>query len=255
MKAQVLVLRSAGSNCDEELVHAFGLAGADVDLIHINRIIESPSDLERYQILGIPGGFTYGDDVAAGLVLANELRHRLGDALRSFFSKDRLGIGVCNGFQVLVKTGLLPGNDGDERSATLTDNESGKFEGRWVWLQPASSVCPWTVGLKPPVYFPVAHAEGKFITRSAEDLAALNRADQVVFRYSLKGGGKPSYPADPNGSQDHIAGVCDPTGRILGMMPHPERHVDGTQHPNWTRDGIKPEGDGLQLFRNAVNSV
>jgi len=273
-KPKVLVLRAAGTNCDLEMVQAFELAGALPEKLHVNRLIENAKALDEYQILAIPGGFTYGDDVAAGKVLAVELRHRLGEALSRFVAADRLLIGICNGFQVLIKTGLLPGGEGSDGSlATLTNNDSGKFEDRWINLNVERTNCAFTSELAPGarLFFPIAHGEGKFVTSGEKVLARLKRGGQVVLRYvagvaqppsaglagSAQAGApvphEPAYPENPNGSEDAIAGICDPSGRILGLMPHPERHLTPYLHPSWTRRTEQPEeGDGLAIFRSAV---
>ena len=254
MKPRVIVLRAAGSNCDIETQFAFETAGASADLVHVNRLLNNEIDLADYQILAIPGGFTYGDDISAGKVLANQMKYKLADALQTFFSQEKLIIGICNGFQVLVKAGLLPVVDMKKtQTVTLTNNDSGKFEDRWVHLRVNKSPCVFTADLPEKVYFPVAHAEGKFATDTPETLQALHQNNQVVFQYTGAGNGSVEYPANPNGSVDNIAGICDPTGRVLGLMPHPERHIDGTQHPQWTRTGAKAAGDGLPLFTSAVN--
>lgn len=252
---RAMVIRTAGTNCDLETVHAFELAGAGTELAHVNRLAGESDPLGEYQILAIPGGFTYGDDVAAGKVLAVELVHVLGDKLQAFVDRGGLVIGICNGFQVLVKTGLLPGaklSGSDERQVTLTNNDSHKFEARWVTLEAAeNTVCVWAEpGEK--LELPVAHGEGKFVLRAPEVLETLRAGGQIVYRYIARDGGAPVYPEDPNGSVDHIAGICDPSGRVFGLMPHPERHVQFHQHPRWTRENRTGEGEGLALFRRAV---
>ena len=254
----VLVLRAAGTNCDREAIYAFELAGAKVRALHINRILAEPKLLRDFQILALPGGFSYGDDIAAGKILANQLLHHLAEQLREFVGASKLVIGICNGFQVLVKTGLLPGDLGKNFPAlangqvvTLTNNDSDKFEDRWVHLAACSKKC---VFLQAPkrIYLPVAHGEGKFVTSSPAVLQAIKEADQVAFRYTNPDGGEPSYPDNPNGSEDHVAGIIDSTGRILGLMPHPERHIHRTHHPQWTRLPADREPDGLAIFANAI---
>jgi phosphoribosylformylglycinamidine synthase subunit PurQ / glutaminase len=250
---KVLVLRAAGSNCDHETKYAFDFAGAQSDLVHVNRLLEGDVALSDYQILAIPGGFTYGDDISAGRVLANQMRYKLGEQLVKFHNQDKLIIGICNGFQVLVKSGLLPHIDLDaEQDVTLTFNDSGKFEDRWVNLARRESVCVFTQGDKDRVYFPVAHAEGKFVVRNKDVLQKLKDNAQIVFQYESPDGGAPAYPQNPNGSIEDIAGICDPTGRVLGMMPHPERFIDPINHPQWTRKGLQEQGDGVGIFENAV---
>ncbi len=248
---RVLILRAPGANCDAETQFAFEKAGALAERIHINRLRERPSELMRYQILVVPGGFTFGDDVAAGKILANQLAHLLGDSLRRFRDAERLILGICNGFQVLLKAGLLMPPDEDGPIATLAHNSSGKFEDRWVTLQATPGPCPFLNGID-RLYLPVAHGEGRFLCRTEWELKGLEQAGQIVLRYINPKGGPADYPLNPNGSQGDVAGLCDATGRVLGLMPHPERHILPTQHPRWTREGLSQEGDGLALFRNAV---
>ncbi len=254
MKPNVLVLRAAGSNCDQDAHFAFQYAGANAQLIHVNRLLDGDARLQDFQILVIPGGFTYGDDISAGKILANQLKYKLADQLLAFHAADKLIIGICNGFQVLVKAGLLPQMDlKAPQSVTLTNNDSGKFEDRWVYLKVNKSPCVFTKNVKSLVYYPVAHAEGKFVVRDDQVLNLLKQNRQIVFQYAAPDGGQPVYPQNPNGSMLDIAGICDATGRILGLMPHPERHIDPTNHPHWTREGLAQEGDGVAIFRNAVN--
>jgi phosphoribosylformylglycinamidine synthase len=254
---KTIVLRTAGSNCDYETVHAFQQVGSDVSLIHINQIIAGKTRLSDFQILAIPGGFTYGDDISAGKILANELKNKLTDQLEKFVTAGKLIIGICNGFQVLVKAGLLPEislNNGKQQ-VTLTNNDSGKFEDRWIYLKPISEKCVFTRGIETIVYYPVAHAEGKFIPKDDMVMQKLKANDQIVFQYANTNGDLAEYPWNPNGSIENIAGICDPSGRVFGLMPHPERHFHPTHHPRWTREGLKPEADGVVIFRNAVNYI
>ncbi len=251
---RVIILRAAGTNCDQETAFAFQEVGAKTELVHINQLARGEKELKDYQILAIPGGFTYGDDIASGKILANELRYKLEDDLERFVAKGKLIIGICNGFQVLVKAGFLP-NLGSkfQMEATLTLNNSARFEDRWVYLKRCDSNCVWTKSLsKEIIYLPVAHGEGKFIARDETILNLLDSEGLIVFRYTDKNGNFGDYPVNPNGSVGHIAGICDQTGRILGLMPHPERHIDYTQHPRWTRQKREKEGDGLAIFRNGV---
>jgi len=253
-KTRVLVLRTAGTNCDEETAYAFEKVGAAAERLHVNRLVERPGRLDRFHILAIPGGFSYGDDIASGKLLANEIRFRLEEPVRRFIRDGKLIIGICNGFQVLVKAGLLPGLRRGRVEATLTFNDSNRFEARWTYLRAEESPC---VFVRPgeDMYLPVAHAEGKF-EAEREVLREINRRRLVVLRYVGPDGSRGAgYPWNPNGSMEDIAGICDPSGRIFGLMPHPERHVEPTQHPRWTREGCRPEGDGVKVFRNAVDFV
>ena len=252
---RALVLRAPGTNCDEETAAAWTLAGAAAETRHVGRVLESPESLDDFQTLTLPGGFSYGDDLGAGRILATRLTG-LGDALRRFRDRGGLILGVCNGFQVLVKAGLLPGGP-TPGAATLTHNDSGHFESRWVRLAARPGNCPFLALSDPTeMELPVAHGEGKFLTADPSSLPALESAGQIVLRYIDESGGPTEvYPANPNGSAGAVAGLCDPTGRIFGLMPHPERHVDALHHPRWTRRGLDREGDGLRIFRNAVEAL
>jgi len=251
MKPTALVLRTAGTNCDIETEFALRRAGAETSRLHVNVLRKEPEKLLNFSILVIPGGFSYGDHLGAGQVLANELMTQLRDPLEEFVERGRPVLGICNGFQVLVKTGLLPGLNRWRQEATLTLNDSHRFEDRWTYLQ-APETASALVEDREFIYLPVAHAEGKFVLDDPDMLDEMKKNGQVVFRYTDEDGEPAQYPDNPNGSIDDIAAVCDPTGRITGMMPHPERHVLPVQHPRWTREGLREEGDGLRIFRRAV---
>jgi len=251
MAVKALILRTAGTNCDEETAFAFRLAGAETEKLHVNVLRDDPGRLHEFHVLAIPGGFSYGDDLGAGTVLGNELVTLLRPALEEFIESGKLVIGICNGFQVLVKTGLLPGLTRWKRAATLTLNQSRKFEDRWVYLKAPATRCVM-VEAGESIYLPVAHAEGNFVPADPDVLDALRDNGQIVYRYTDPHGDHGDYPWNPNGSVDDIAGVCDPTGCVLGMMPHPERHCLPIHHPRWTREGLKDKGDGLRIFERAV---
>jgi phosphoribosylformylglycinamidine synthase len=254
IKPKVCILRSAGTNCDKETAAAFKLAGTEPEFLHINSLVSRQRMLSDFHILALPGGFSYGDDIASGKIFANELRFKLADSLRQFIADGKLIIGICNGFQILVKSGLLPGTSDLKQNTSLIINDSGKFEARWVYLKPAGK-CAWTKGLKKIIYLPVAHGEGKFITEDKSVLNRLKRNKQIVFQYCDAKGKLTGYPDNPNGSLESIAGICDETGRVFGLMPHPERHVLAAQHPrNWDRLSAI-FGDGLQIFRNGVDYI
>jgi phosphoribosylformylglycinamidine synthase len=223
-------------------------------------LLETPGLIDEFQMLAIPGGFSYGDDIAAGKILANQIMHHLGEAIARFVESGKPVVGICNGFQVLVKTNLLPGPIGgmSGQTSTLTHNDSGRFTDRWVRLSPRDSNCIWTRGLKGLIELPIAHGEGKFIPASEVVRKALWDNGQIALTYALEDGSpaKGVFPDNPNGSTDDIAGVCDSTGLIFGLMPHPERYVDPLQHPAWTRQQPLPKsGYGLQIFKNAVEHV
>lgn len=249
----VLVLRAPGTNCDQEAAYAFELAGAKADFVHINALIESPAKLNEYQILCLPGGFSYGDDIAAGRILASQMQTHLEGFLNEFHAKEKLILGICNGFQILIKSGLLIPNDKAGLPATLTWNDHGRFVDCWVNLKADDNRCVFLRGIE-QLYLPIAHAEGKFVTRTESLLDQLSSNNQLALKYCRPGGlnGHVPFPHNPNGSTAHVAGVCDETGRIFGLMPHPERHIDGTQHPHWTRNGAAKKGEGLAIFENAV---
>ncbi|MGE5042477.1 MAG: phosphoribosylformylglycinamidine synthase I [Candidatus Levyibacteriota bacterium] len=253
-KPKVLILKTDGINCDEELSFAFELAGAEPKTVHINDLRSKKESIKNFQILGIPGGFSYGDDVVSGKILALELTSFLSEELKKFTQRpDTLTIGICNGFQVLIRTGLLPLTSIGEMSATLTNNDSGHFECRWVDLEiDKNTSCKFLQKMQgQKVSYQVAHGEGKFFT-TQKVLDEIEKKDLVALRYIDKDG-KPTqtYPENPNGSMHAIAGVTDVTGRILGMMPHPERFVRIEQYPNWRRNGIK-KPEGLTIFKNMV---
>ncbi len=277
---KAIVLRAAGINCDMETQYALELAGAQADRIHINRIIEDKNLLDSFHVLVIPGGFSYGDDVAAGKILANQIKHHLAEQVRKFIEAGKLVLGICNGFQVLVKAGILPGfslspqrpqsaqrldNFPSAVSAcsavkpqdpvTITYNDSNKFEDRWVYLAPQTDKC---VFIEPGkrIYLPIAHGEGKVVAKDDQTLRQLRENGHIAFKYVDENGSEGDYPINPNGSVDSIAGLTDSTGRVLGLMPHPERHVRHTQHPRWTRNKKADcPGDGLAIFSNAVKYV
>jgi len=247
-KVRTLILRAPGTNCDEETAFAFEQAGAVVDSAHVNELVRRRKPFSQYQILVIPGGFTYGDDVSAGKILANELRLKLGGDIQDFIERGGLILGICNGFQVLVRAGILPSAGGNHR-LTLAGNDSNRFECRWVYLRVnQKSPCIFTRGMT-AIYLPVAHGEGKVVAEAPGNL-------NVVVRYADESGNvRAGYPYNPNGSVDNIAGICDASGRIFGLMPHPERFIRRAQHPRWTREAARERGDGFSVFLNAVEWV
>ncbi len=242
---KAIVLRTAGTNCDQETLHALRLAGAAPELVHMNALLSGQTTLDPYPLMVIPGGFSYGDDIAAGKLLANELRFRLGEPLKKFIAQGKIVIGICNGFQVLVKAGFLPESPEGRQRATLAANDSGHFQCHWVRLKREKSTCTWLNSTDTEWELPIAHGEGKFMTQDDKTLRELEKNVQVVFRYA---------GTNPNGSVRSIAGICSKQGNVVGLMPHPERHVRGNQHPEWTRHGWgAAEGVGLQMFQAAVD--
>ncbi len=247
----VIVLRAPGTNCDVETAFAFERAGAKANRVHLFRVLERPEMLRDFQVLCVPGGFSYGDDVGAGVIFGVQLRSRLARAIHDFLCADKLVLGICNGFQVLMKAGVLPGGaetwppaEGSAPEATLTWNDNGRYTARWVRLKATPSASVFFRGID-EIELPVAHAEGKIVVRNEPVLSRWRERRQIALCYR---------PEDnPNGSTDNIAGLSDPSGRVLGLMPHPERHIFGTQHPQWTRrESVADEGAGMQIFRNAV---
>ena len=257
---RTILITTAGTNCDRELARAFALAGSQVETVHINRLLENPGMLREFQIMGIPGGFSYGDDIASGKIFANIFVDHLYHSICEWIEHGKLIIGICNGFQVLVKAGLLPGNSSAEASpaqpsVTLTHNHHGRFEDRWVKLRSYSKICKWLPAGR-ELTLPIAHGEGRFAVATPDVLDDLNRQDQIVLRY-VDSSGKPAhqFPDNPNGSLDAVAGICDPTGRIFGLMPHPERFITPYQHPCWTRFDQLPAAQGTEIFENAVRWI
>ena len=257
MKPKVLVLKADGTNRDEEMAYAFKLAGAEPEIVHVNILRNGMKKMSDYQILALPGGFAYGDDIVSGKILAIELTSFLKKEMLNFIQrKDTAIIGVCNGFQVLVRTGLLPFRKMGEMDATLTNNDSGHFECRWIKVKAnEKNQSPFLEDMRDEIiWLPVAHGEGKFLT-DKETLKKVEENNLVAFRY-VDDNGNPTqdYPANPNGSLNAIVGVTDTTGRILGMMPHPECFIRVQQHPNWRRGSVK-NPQGLPLFENIVKFV
>jgi phosphoribosylformylglycinamidine synthase len=256
MKPKALVLTGYGINCDYETQHAFNLVGADAKRVHINDIIDKIENLEDYQIIAFPGGFSFGDDISSGKVLANKLKFNIFDDLQKFIGDGKVIIGICNGFQSMVKLGILPAFERNYKKqvTTLTFNDSGRFEDRWVYLKiNPKSRCIFTKNID-MLYLPVRHGEGKFVAKEIF-LQKLNKNNQVALWYVDEKGNLSGYPWNPNGSLENIAGICDGTGRIFGLMPHPEAYLYMTNNPRWTREKLSEEGMGVKIFRNAVDFI
>jgi phosphoribosylformylglycinamidine synthase len=249
---KVAVLRAAGTNCDLETANAFAAVGGKPELVHIGDFRAGKSRLMSYDILAIPGGFSYGDDVAAGRVLANQIRLYLKD-LRQFIRLGRPVIGICNGFQALVKAGILPSSNTCEQTAGFTVNDSGRFECRWVHLRlNTQSSCLFFKGLPEMIELPVAHGEGKVVVKSPRHLEELKKNKTIALQYVTEDGKLMGYPHNPNGSIFNIAGMTNAEGNVLGLMPHPERFASIHHHPNWTRQTYRKQAVGLEMFKNAV---
>lgn len=260
-KPRVLILRAPGTNCDVETGFAFERVGAEVTAIHVNSLTENPQAGKGFQILCFPGGFSYGDDIAAGRILAQRLQTHLRDLIEEFRSSDKLILGICNGFQIMMRLGVFfPGQE-KLPPATLTLNRQARFEDRWVHLATANTNSVFLRGIQ-HMYLPMAHAEGRFVIRNQASKDQLLANAQLGLRYcSEPGQSEPSqvtdetlpFPINPNGAELNVAGISDPSGRIFGLMPHPERHIAPVQHPFWTRREQQPaHGDGLAVFTNAV---
>lgn len=255
-KPKVVILRTAGTNCDEETAYAWQLAGAETQRLHVSALIAAPQRLREFDILTLPGGFSYGDDISAGKILANQLIHHLSNALQEFVSRGRLVLGICNGFQVLVKAGLLPGwpaANGQRQVVTLTQNDSARFEDRWIHMRsdarPNAFIPPGTI-----VALPIAHGEGKLVSVDAAVRERLRQEGHIALTYCDAQGRPGPYPVNPNGSEDDAAALTDATGRIFGLMPHPERYVQPTQHPEWTGQSTD-RADGRIFFETALRSL
>jgi phosphoribosylformylglycinamidine synthase subunit PurQ / glutaminase len=247
-----VVLAAPGTNRDGDVAHALRLAGAEPTVVQLTDLRADPTALRDARLAVVAGGFSFADSLGSGRLFALELAAVLGHELAAFIAAGRPVLGICNGFQVLVRAGVLPGSAADQPAA-LGHNASGHFECRWVTLLPASSRCVWTAGLTEPVQCPVAHGEGRF-TCSDDTLGKLYANDQVALVYAAGPAGTTvadgAYPANPNGSVGDVAGICDPSGVVLGLMPHPENHITITQHPRWRRG--QAAGSGLPLFENGV---
>jgi len=263
-----IVITGNGTNCEMEMAHACRLAGsAEVDIVHISELLHGEKSLDGYHFLNLPGGFLDGDDLGSAKAGANRIIHadirgredKLYDQFKKFIDDGKIILGVCNGFQLMVKLGLLPAFDRDysTQKVTLTFNDSGRFEDRWVYLKINSeSQCIFTKNLK-ELYLPVRHGEGKIVTKEPSVLKRLHANNQIVMQYSDETyeNATMNYPGNPNGSMDAVAGICDETGRVFGLMPHPEAYLHYTNHPRWTRERLPEEGAGLSLFRNAIDFI
>ena len=255
---RAMILRAPGINCERETHHAFARAGARPDYVHIRQLLDEPALLEAFRILAVPGGFSYGDDISSGRVLAQEMKSRLGERVLRFVERGGLVLGICNGFQVLVRLGLLPCSQGRlAEEVTLTHNLSNHYECRWVTLKTQPSRC---VFLPPGLLlsWPAAHGEGRLVARDAAAQRLLVEEGFVALRY-VDGGGEPTerYPQNPNGAALGIAGLTNHNGRVLGVMPHPDRSYLPTHMPDWRRTqlergGLPIDGDGMVVFREVV---
>ncbi len=255
MKPRVLILHANGTNRDQSVAYAFNLAGATAEIVHLNQLRAKEKKWSDYQILVIAGGFANADVLGAGKLLALELNSFFAEEMQQFIASGKPVLGICNGFQTLVKGGFLPGFAALQPQATLTYNALGKFECRWVTLMPQSKNCLWTRDLAEPIYCPVAHGEGRFMLTEDKLLKTLKDQQQIALTYADpdKKLMDAEYPLNPSGSIASIAGICNQQGNVLGLMPHPEDHVLARQHPRWARG--ERGFSGLPLFINAVKTV
>lgn len=257
---KALVITGFGLNCENETAAAFAAAGAQAARVHLNDLLDGHRSLREFHILAFIGGFSFGDHIGAGTVFANRVKHRMRGQLEEFVRAGRLVIGICNGFQTITRLGLVPVLGGRlfEQQVALAQNAQGVFRDDWVTLRadPASP-CVFTRGLD-RLPLPVRHGEGRFVPADAATLQALQDQNLVCLRYADPESGEPTdaFPHNPNGSVDAIAGICDPSGRIFGLMPHPEAYLSPFNHPQWPRQkragALPAEGLGLAIFRNAV---
>ena len=255
MKINVLILTGYGINAEKELGWAFELAGGCVKIIHIEDLADNTAILDNYQILAFPGGFSYGDHIASGKVFGNKIKYSFFDKLRSFIDKDKLVIGICNGFQIITKLGLIPNIDNSyNQVASLIENDSGHFENRWVWLKNENKNSIWLNDID-TLYLPIRHGEGKFIVKSDDILAEMKQNNQIALKYinPKETEGKVLYPFNPNGSTENIAGIFNKKGNVFGLMPHPEAFLLAENHPNWSDKKEKITPDGLKIFINGIN--
>lgn len=267
-QVKAIVITGYGTNCETEMAHACKLGGADqVDIVHMSELLHGEYSLDEYHFLNLPGGFLDGDDLGAGQAGAHRFKYavekrtgeRLQDQVIRFINDGKLILGVCNGFQLMVKMGLLPGFESNyvNREVSLTYNDSGRFEDRWVNLTAnEKSPCVFTKGIK-NLYFPIRHGEGKFVAKDDAMLEKVMVHNLVALQYSDPENDQPTmtYPLNPNGSPAGIAGICDPSGRLFGLMPHPEAFLHRTNHPRWTREELPEEGQGVALFRNGIEFI
>lgn len=263
MKPRIIVITGYGINSEEELAKCFELSGGESKIVHVNDLFSGQEKLENYQILAVPGGFSYGDDTGSGNGLANKIRNNLMDEILAFTQQDKLIIGICNGFQILTNLGLIPSTDLKyERQSVLMHNNTARLECRWVNVKMTSQKCVWTRDID-TLHLPISHGEGNFYC-SPEVLDTMKKQDQITFKYVDENGAPANgqWPINPNGALEDIAGICDPTGKIFGLMPHPERFNSFTNEEGWEikkekliREGkpLPKDGAGIKIFQNAIS--
>ena len=256
MKVKVIVLTGYGINAEKELAWAFELAGGDPSIIHLEEIIDNKKILDDYQILAFPGGFSFGDHIASGRVFANKVKNNLLEELKNFISRDKLIIGICNGFQIITKLGILPDfENNQEQVVSLIENNSGHFEDRWVWIKVESNNSPWLDGID-RLYLPIRHGEGKFVAKDSTVLDRIIKGGHAALKYfNPDSPDAPGYPFNPNGSVADIAGILNKNGNVFGLMPHPEAYIFKENHPRWTEfsDEINNQLIGLKIFENGIS--
>lgn len=263
LKPKVIVITGYGINSEEETAQAFEVSGGEAHIVHINDIISGDKKLADYQIIAFPGGFSYGDDTGSGNAIANKMLNNIQDDILKFAQADKLIIGICNGFQMITNLGLVPAINGDYgiRQSALMHNNTARYQCRWVWLKTTSEKCVWTKGVE-TLHATVAHGEGNFYAEP-EVMEKIKAQDQIAFKYINEDGSAANgkFPINPNGAMEDIAALCDPSGRIMGIMPHPERFFSFTNEDGWElkkekllRAGLPlpEEGDGLKIFKNGI---
>jgi phosphoribosylformylglycinamidine synthase len=253
LSANVLILTGYGINAEKELEWAFQLSGGKTKIIHIEDLIENNKILDDYQILAFPGGFSFGDHIASGRIYANLVKNKAIDKISKFIDSDRLVIGICNGFQIITKLGLLPDLDNSKiQTASLMENDSGHFEDRWVYLKIINNESPWLKGIE-SLYLPVRHGEGKFVVKDNDILNSIKKNNQIALKYFNPDSENTEYPFNPNGSIENIAGILNKKGNVFGLMPHPEAFIFNENHPRWQIEDISDQKRGLDIFKNAMD--
>ena len=252
MKINILIITGYGINAEKELAWAFEMAGANPDIVHLEEIIENKNILQKYQLLAFAGGFSFGDHIASGRVFANIIKNNLMDELKKFIEQDKLVIGICNGFQIITKIGILPDMDNEQKQiVSLIENDSGHFENRWVWIKMIKNNSPWLQDID-KLYLPIRHGEGKFVTNDSSTLKRIIDNKQAAIRYFNPDSSNVKYPFNPNGSIENIAGILNKKGNVFGLMPHPEAYIFKENHPRWTEKNVDENTTGLKIFYNGI---
>lgn len=252
LKVKILIFTGYGLNADKELKWAFDIAGGEADIVHLEDIIENPGIIDRYNIIAFPGGFSFGDHLSSGKIYANIVRYKLFDKIRNFIENGKLVIGICNGFQIITRLGIVPSlDDNYKQTVSLLANDSGHFEDRWITVKNNNPNSPWLAGID-TMSLPVRHGEGRLVGMDENVINRLKNEGHIALTYINPNGGEAVYPFNPNGSTLDIAGITNAKGNVLGLMPHPEAYICREQHPNWT-EGYAETRTGLDIFKNGIN--